>query len=54
MNRTRSKQIARYTAKDTPAPHRRHVARQRRRFYSQANAKLRADIRAEMNHELSN
>lgn len=54
MNRTRAKQIARYTAKDTPAPHRRHVARQRRRFYARANTKLRADIRVEMNYELSN
>ncbi len=54
MNRTRSKQIARYTALDTPVEHRSHVRRQRRKFYTRANSKLRSEIRREMTHELTN
>lgn len=52
MNRTRAKQIARYTAKDTPQGDRRHVARKRRKFYTRASGRLKADLRAEMKHEL--
>lgn len=54
MNRTRAKQIAHYTAKDTPPHDQNRVARLRRKFYNRSTAKQRAELRAEMKYELTN